>query len=174
MKIVVIIMGIQEDIDKKYEHNFPVADEIAELLGLRILSFNPGWHFEPIYDVVWLGQYRSYEVPNDFLGKLALILGYEWEFEYNDEETRQEIAKSEAHTRDLQLRSEEAIESHEHILDLIKDTPESDESKLEIKDSMKSIQEFNKRSLDDAEKCLARKKKVLEIRNRLRNMKIRI
>lgn len=171
---MVITMGIQEDMDKKYENNLPVVEKIAELFGLRILSFNPGWRFEPIYDEVWLGQYRSYEVPNDFLGKLALILGYEWEFDYNDEEVGKEIAGSEAHVRNLQLRSEEAIESHEHILDLIKDTPESDERKSEIKNSMKSIQESNKGSLDDAEKYLAKKKKVLEIRDRLKSMKIRI
>lgn len=165
-------MAIQEDRDKKYKHNYPTVKKIAELLGLRLLSFNPSWCFEPIYDDVCLGQYsQGYVIPDDFIGKLALILGYDWEFDYNDKEVGKEIEKLEAHLRDIQLRSEETTESHEHILSLIKDIPESDERKSSIKDSMESIQEYNKSSMDNAEKYLSGKKKVLEIRNKLKILK---
>jgi hypothetical protein len=163
-------MTIQEDMDKKYECNYPIVKCIAELFGLRLLSFNPGWRFEPIYDEVYLGQYsQGYSVPNDFIGKLALILGYDWEFECDDEEVGKEVKKSETRVRDLRLRSDEADEFYEHMSSVIKDIPESDEKKLSIKASMESIQEYNKSSINDAEKYLARKKKVLEIRNKLRN-----
>lgn len=163
-------MTIQEDMDKKYEHNYPTVKKIADLLGLRLLSFNPSWRFEPIYDEVFLGQYsQGYVIPDDFIGKLALILGYDWEFECNDEEVGKEIEKLEAYVRDLQLRSEGEDEAHEYILSLIKDIPESGEIKSSIKTSIESIQGYNKSSISDTEKYLTRKKKVLEIRNKLMN-----
>lgn len=82
--------------------NAETVRRIAKLFGLRLLSFDPNWTFgeigqgEPmsVLEIVSQGMLSQYDIPDDFMGKVALVMKLPWEFEDETVELEKQLEES--------------------------------------------------------------------------------
>ena len=89
--------------ENRYMRNVIIVRKIAENFGMRLISFDPSWTFmhvtteQPKSDlelvVFSYSDSRTINVNDDFIGKVAIVMGYDWEFEKNVVEMKDNINK---------------------------------------------------------------------------------
>lgn len=146
--------------DKRFQDNIETVRKISEKFGLELRSFNPDWCFEP---TALTSSNYSNIVSDDFMGKVAVSLGYKWNF---NNDIYEEIIKQEEHIKQLELRIIERNERDTIIIEKHK------EYQLEIDinniiELQKEVSKFDIDSLLESKKILNKLKKVVEIRNEL-------
>ena len=71
----------------RYMANVETVRKIASQFGLVLTAFDPSWRFSVLKKgtidsiPVETAYNSSYDIHDDFMGKLALLMGYEWVFE---------------------------------------------------------------------------------------------
>jgi uncharacterized protein YggL (DUF469 family) len=148
----------QREEDKRYQSNYETVKKIADLFGLQMLGFNPNWSFELKYSMD-----LSYEISDDFMSKVAVSLGYKWNFN-NDIHT--DIEKQEEWVNQLNLRLENAKKVASETNEKIKQYPE-DDVKKDVTKNLESNSKYHEKSLLEANGRLSKLKKVVGIRNDL-------
>ncbi len=148
----------QREEDKRFYNNSEVVRKISELFGLRILGFNPNWHFELKYPIE-----SSYEISDDFMGKVAVSMGYEWKF---SKDIYEEIQCQEEWVNQFSLRLKDRNNENKLLLEKFKEY-QTTENIDDIIEDMKKISEFDEKNLSEANEKLKNLKKVVEIRNDL-------
>ncbi len=82
---------------ERFLENSKSAEKVCELLGYRLISFNPNWNLESINNEVGsviygIGGYATgCSIADDIMGKLSLSYGFPWEFEQSNHEVIKEI-----------------------------------------------------------------------------------
>lgn len=76
----------------RYVKNVESVKKLSKIFGLKLLSFDPNWCFtdddkRPKYglEVISSSMLSNYHVPDDFMGKVAILMGLPWEFDTSTE-----------------------------------------------------------------------------------------
>lgn len=131
----VIYMDNKEIIAKNAES----VRKICEILGYRLLVFNPNWTLIPIDERLpksltealanqMLGYYET--IPDNFMGRIALAMGFDWEFQLQDDELRTMINQQNGFVKDI----EDDINYQREIINKIATDNDDDRLKEQIKD----------------------------------------
>ena len=156
--------------------NVETVRKIASRFGLVLTAFDPGWRFSVLkkgtVDSIPVETVfnSSYDIHDDFIGKLALLMGYDWVFESwnTGEELTQKIKQI-----------EKSIESHPYK-ESMETSPISQEIYNKHPDMQEEFGKINTTSHDLYEYALQQHithctdlkeqyLKVLDVRDNLRN-----
>lgn len=147
----------QKKEDERFYKNVHIVEKIADLFGLQIIGFNPSWHIEQKYP----NPGSSFDISDDFMGKVATLLGYEWDF---NKDIYEDINSQEKWVEQLRLRLRDAENHNKSILDMLH---KEDEMAEHIKSNLDACRKHDEKSFIEAKERLNNLKKVVEIRDRL-------
>lgn len=158
----------------RYIKNAESVRKIAELFGLRLLSFDPDWTFAVFvvedsnqprfaFEVVSQSMLSNYNIKDDFMGKVAILMNLPWEFDPSDEELKSNVDTYNGMIYDIgkyrpvvpeDLKSDseckEKIEHIESMMDsLDKQSKEEFQSKLNRVNTILTIREGLKNYMKD-------------------------
>lgn len=105
-----------------YIKNAESVREICKILDYRLFGFDPNWTIFPIDEKLpksfaeglvnqMTGAYEN--IPDNFMSRIALIMGLDWEFPANDDELKMLINQCNNHVK----RTEENIELQNRLID---------------------------------------------------------
>lgn len=86
----------------RYGKNVVTAQKICKILGYRLVSYEPNWTIAPVEEKLpkRLLELMSNQVmgkhdliPDEFMGRIALIMGFEWEFPMQDDQLKMLITQ---------------------------------------------------------------------------------
>lgn len=76
----------------RYVKNVESVRKISKTFGLKLLSFDPNWCFaddnrqpKSNLEAISSSLLSNYHVPDDFIGKVAILMGLPWEFDTSNE-----------------------------------------------------------------------------------------
>lgn len=160
----------------RYMENRETVHKIASQFGLVLTAFDPAWRFSVLkkgtVDSISVETVNrsSYDIDDDFMGKLALLMGYDWVFESwnTGEELTQKIKQI-----------EKSIESHP-FKESMEIPPISQEMYDKYQDKQEEFDKINTTSHDLNENALQQHityctdlkeqyLKALDVRDNLRN-----
>lgn len=109
------------DINDRYLENSAIVRKIANKFGFKLSAFDPNWTLvkklteiptnqkEEELDVIININLEKFRVSDEFMGRLAIFLGYDWNFEFNDIQFEEQLEYNKRHIDDidhLELNSE--------------------------------------------------------------------
>lgn len=86
----------------RYGKNMVTVQKICKILGYRLVSCEPNWTIVPVEAKLpkrllelmsgqMTGKYDT--IPDEFMGRIALIMGFEWEFSMDDDQLKELIGR---------------------------------------------------------------------------------
>ena len=88
----------------RYEKNLVSARKVCEFFGLRLDNYFPNWKIESIHNedgsyiyktnTISVGN-KTFPITDDFMGKIAILLGFPWEFEKSMNDYKNQIKENE-------------------------------------------------------------------------------
>ncbi|MCK5466124.1 hypothetical protein KAI56_01325 [Candidatus Parcubacteria bacterium] len=84
--------------ENRFIKNRDTVKKIADSFGLVLFGFDPSWSFSLLKDAIikekpkeTMKDVIEHRVPDDFMGKVAVFMGYEWEFAESMNDIEKEI-----------------------------------------------------------------------------------
>jgi hypothetical protein len=151
-------------VDKRYLKNSEIVKKICKILGYRLSGFDPDWAIFEVRtevpndgSVIWKdGMFGNcITIPDEFMATIALLLGYDWQFEHQD--TDVDFKES---IRNLEILREN-IASQSDIERVAEDLGT-------YKDILDMIRESRKKDLEDCEEKLRSSRFIIGKRKKLR------
>ena len=129
-------------VDKRYLKNSESVENVCKDLGFKLNGFDPDWVIYEIRTEVPDGNNvvlkrgmigNSIIIPDEFMATIALLLGYDWQFGYQDTDVdfKESIKSLEILKRNISSPSDVEIVAkdsgmYNDILDKIKESREKD------------------------------------------------
>lgn len=153
--------------DKRYLKNCESVTKICKDLGYKLTGFDPDWSVSGIRaevpdedNVVWKSDMlgNCITIPDEFMATIALLMGYDWQFGYQD--------------TDVDFKdSIESLETLKKNISLPTDIEVIAKSSGMCKDVLDKIEESRKKDLEDCQKRLKNLMFILGTRQKLRAWK---
>jgi hypothetical protein len=150
--------------DDRFLKNSESVRKVCKDLGYKLISFDPNWGITEVITevpddvpVVWkrdmLGNHMT--IPDDFMATVALLLGYDWQFEYQntDDDFKESIKSLEILNKNVSSPTDMEVIA---------------ESSGVCKDILDEIKESRKRDMEDCHDRIKSLKFILGTRQRLR------
>lgn len=150
--------------DKRFSKNSESVEKVCNDLGYKLIAFDPEWAITEVrmevnsdIPVIWkrnmLGKHMT--IPDEFMATIALLLGYDWQFDYQD--TDDDLKES--------IKSLEILKEHVSSPTDIEIIAEECDA---CKDILDEIKESKKKDLEECKERLKSLKFVLGTRQKLR------
>jgi hypothetical protein len=150
--------------DKRFLKNSESAENVCNDLGYKLIAFEPDWAITEVQmevsmnaPVIWKGNMlgKHMTIPDEFMATIALLLGYDWQFEYQN--TDNDLKES--------IKGLEILKGHVSSPTDIEMIAEKCDM---CKDILDEIKESKKKDLEEYEERLKSLKFVLRTRQKLR------
>ena len=101
------------DVHDRYLENSEIVCKIANKFGFRLSAFDPNWTLskkltkiptnqkEKELDAIININLEKFRISDEFMGRLAIFLGYSWIFEYSNEELEKQLEYTGYHINEI-------------------------------------------------------------------------
>lgn len=150
--------------------------KICEILGYRLFGFNPNWTIIPLDEKLpknfleamanqRLGYYET--IPDNFMGRIALAMGFDWEFPLQDDELKILINQQNGLVKDI----EGDIKFQQEIIKKVATDNDDDLLKKQIEDLERDQEKYLDQMREQRDERVKASMDKIQLREKLREWK---